>query len=303
MRVKMLSALFVGLALVFSTALAASAYPIRDLSLFEKVYLEGTFGNATVMIIDIDYSGNRVKVQRDDGFSEWVNPSRIMSKMENTVDQISDAIGVALIAQCSFMIDNCDSGRLGRMIHDGDYHLGDPMPKQGGGFLPKQPPTPSQNGDAPDFMNPDADWRLPEDPVEIPYTPVSPPPAPAVTQPEPITSKATVESAFAAEQVRLFVQNDCHETIDVTYALKTSGFERSFPFVMHLLPGERKAIAVGSYTEFDRNAEVFFTATSASFGWNGEQDITIDRATHPYKKGKLEVMPNQERLLGVTCTN
>mgnify|MGYP007000195743 CR=1 len=75
--------LFAGLSLWLGIGLSASGYPIDDLSLYEKVYLEGMVTNSPVLIIDIDRAGNRVKVQEDDGFSKWVPAGRIMSKWEN----------------------------------------------------------------------------------------------------------------------------------------------------------------------------------------------------------------------------
>ncbi len=269
----------------------ASAYPIEDLSVLEKVYLEGMLGNQTVLIIDIDHAGNRVKVQRQDGFSEWVNPSRIMSKWEARIDTIEKGAGIALIAQCVYMEDNCDSNRLGRMLHNNEYRLGDPFPKKGGGFLPPKTQTRSNNpGGVPDFMNPDTFQRSPT------IDDLPPPPA---TTPAPVT----VETVLSASTVRLFIQNDCHEEVGVMYALRTSSFERRNSFEMRLKSGERKAVSIGSHNEFDQSVELFFTASSLGFTWNGEQDMVIDGSTRRYRKGVLAEGPNNGRQLGLTCPN
>jgi len=126
MQYNTLPTVLAGMVVTLLFASTGLAYPIRDLSLYEKVYLEGMISNAPVVIIDIDYVGDRVKIKEKDGFSKWVNSSRIMSKMENTLDKIDKVLGMTLIAQCSFMVENCDSNRLGRMLYRNEYHLGDP---------------------------------------------------------------------------------------------------------------------------------------------------------------------------------
>ena len=276
----------------------ASAYPIDDLSLYEKVYLDNAVINRPVLIIDIDRAGQRVKVQEEDGFSKWVSADRIMSKTENTVEVISDVIGTALIAECVFQVPDCDSSRLGQMLYNDEYSLGDPFPKIGGGTVsrrsssaPSSPPI-GKNG-VPDFMDPEAFSKIPGHDDRP-----APAPAPVIST---TPSATTVEDAIGQSQVGLFVQNDCHETIWVDYAVKTVSFERAGSAQMTILPGERKAVTLGSYTKFDRSAELFYAASSVQYVWKAESDSTIGGVSKKYRKANSTPINQSNRLFAITC--
>jgi len=119
----------------------------------------------------------------------------------------------------------------------------------------------------------------------------------------PRTPPVTVESSIAATQVRLFVQNDCHEAVDVNYALKTPSFERNASSVLNILPGERKALKIGSYSDFDRRTQVFYTASSLKFTWQADQERTIDKSTRHYQEAVFVEISNKNRLLKLTCSS
>jgi hypothetical protein len=281
---------------------AAWAYPIEDLSLYEKVYLDNAVINRPVLIIDIDYQGQRVKVQEEDGFSKWVSADRIMSKTENTIEVISQAMGVALIAECVYQVPDCDSNKLGQMLHYNEYRLGDPFPKKGGGTVSRSARTKSssprrgKNG-VPDFMDPDAFSGIPGE-EDLP-----PAPAPSVSTSPASSSTMTVEDAMSASEVGLFAQNDCHEQIWLDYAIKTSSFERAGAEQMTLLPGERKAITLGSYSKFHNSAELYYDASSISYVWRADADSTIGGVAKKYRKAVTTPLNASTRLFTLTCTN
>lgn len=285
---------------------AAWAYPIEDLSLYEKVYLDNAVINRPVLIIDIDYQGKRVKVQEEDGFSKWVSADRIMSKTENTIEVISQAMGMALIAECVYQVPDCDSNRLGQMLHYDEYRLGDPFPKKGGGTVPRNarresssPPI-GKNG-VPDFMDPATFSKIPgED--DLPSMP-APAPAPSVSTPQGSSSTMTVESAIEASEIGLFAQNDCHEQIWLDYAIKTVSFERAGAEPISLLPGERKAITLGSYSKFHNSAELYYDASSISYVWRADADSTIGGVAKKYRKAVTTPVNASTRLFTLTCTN
>lgn len=280
----------------------AWAYPIEDLSLYEKVYLDNAVINRPVLIIDIDYQGQRVKVQEEDGFSKWVSADRILSKTENTIEVISQAMGIALIAECVYQVPDCDSNRLGQMLHSNSYRLGDPFPKKGGGTVPRKArresssPQIGKNG-VPDFMDPETFSGIPGE-ADLDSTP-----APSATTAPARSSPMSVEDAITASEIGLFAQNDCHEQIWLDYAVKTSSFERAGTEQLSLLPGERKAITLGSYSKFHTSAELYYAASSLSYVWQAQTDSKIGGVAKKYRKAETTRLSASSRLFSLTCTN
>lgn len=301
--------LFAGLCLWLGIGVPASGYPIDDLSLYEKVYLEGMVTNSPVLIIDIDHVGNRVKVQEDDGYSKWVPSSRIMSKWENRTDAMKKVGGIGLIAYCVYKVPDCDSARLGNMLYLNEYVLGAPLPKVGGGFVPfvssslsSEPARQERSGGVPDFMNPETFERIPSEAQDgASRESASSPPSSALSKSSDVTQVGTVEAATNAGMIRFHVENGCQEAVEIEYALQTPNFQRASPFVIALDPGEQKGVNLGSHSEFDRASILYIHAKSQGHEWSGPELVTIDGKTQKFMVPSYATLPNRIRLIRLTC--
>ena len=301
--------LFAGLSLWLGIGLSASGYPIDDLSLYEKVYLEGMVTNSPVLIIDIDRAGNRVKVQEDDGFSKWVPAGRIMSKWENRTDAMKKVGGIGLIAYCVYKVPDCDSARLGSMLHQNEYVPGAPLPKVGGGFVPfvssprdSDPARQAKSGGVPDFMNPETFERIPGAAHDgASGQSASLPPSSDLAKLPDVPEVGTVEAAINAGMIRFHVENGCQEAVEIEYALQTPNFQRASPFVIALDPGERKGVKLGPHSEFDRASILYIHAKSQGHEWGGAELITIDGKAQKFMEPSYATLPNQIRLVRLTC--
>lgn len=249
-----------GLALCFS--FPATAYPINDLSLYEKVYLNGVLSQKPVTIIDIDKANNRVKIMGEDGFGKWVSASRVKSKFEKTAERGGQIVGTALITQCVFQYENCDSAKLGRMLYNKEYKLGDPFPAKGGGFAVKKGERTAAVSARPDF---------------------APAPRPTLTTPRAAPTiapaKPTGKINPTGQRSQIFVGNLCDETVTILdYALKTPyDTSRPSPFQKIVVqPGERRLISVNSRSAFDDATELYMVAGSASHSWQSQEKTTMD---------------------------
>lgn len=296
--------LLAGIGFWFGIVLSAASYPIDDLSLYEKVYLQGMVTNSPVLIIDIDRSGNRVKVQEDDGFSRWVGADRIMSKWETRTDALKKVGGIGLIAYCVYKVPDCDSARLGNMLYNNDYIPGAPLPKVGGGYVPfavssadPERADHSQSGGVPDFMNPDTFERIPNASDNT----VASSNAVAEVQHGTAGAPNTVEAATEAGVIRYHLENACDEAVEIEYALKTPSFERAPPFVIALAAGERSVVKLGSYSEFDRASILYILARSPSHQWSGNGPVTIDGKTRHFLQPTYVSFEDQNRLVRLTC--
>ena len=312
-----------GILAASSASIPAAAYPIGDLSLYEKVYLENTVVNKPVLIIDIDYAGNRVKVEEDDGFAKWVSADRILSKWENSVDVMTKIGGISLIAYCVYKVPDCDSNRLGTMLHYDEYVPGAPLPKVGGGFVAFFPPPTAAGNSArgngmddvgpngvPNYMDPeyfktpgetgaDSSNRTAGSRTRQSYDPDEA--ARSAAAGRNSSSGTTVEDAFDSASIRIYVENDCREPILVHYAIQTPGFARAGDDPLTILPGERQAATLGSYSEFDGASKFYFTARSEHFEWKENQTIIVGNSSRPYILGDLYRLAGNSRAVSISC--
>lgn len=281
----------------FLLGLSAAAYPINDLSLYEKVYVSGVLSQKPMTILDIDKANNRVKVAGEDGFAKWVPASRIKSKFEKTAERGNQIVGTALITQCVFQYENCDSAKLGRMIYDKEYKIGDPFPAKGGGFAVKK-------GERAKPIEPAADFSY--NPLPKP----APKPAPQLDSKyslAPIKPLDVPEGELnsANGKSSIFIENRCHETVTVSdIAIKTPLVTRRPSFFEEIIiqPGERRLVSVNSHTQFHNATKLYVVAKSANFAWESVKPHTLDGRSNTFR----ELNPFQEkrgtRVSGLTCT-
>lgn len=269
------------------SGLTAAAYPIKDLSLYEKVYLNGVLSQKPVTIIDIDKANNRVKIMGEDGFGKWVPASRVKSKVEKTKERGGQIVGTALITQCVFQYENCDSAKLGEMIYNKEYKFGDPFPAKGGGFAVKKGQRAAPVTKRPDFA-----------PAPRPTIP-TPRPAPSIT-----STKPTVESSLNGARSQIFIGNRCDEAVTILdLAIKTPNVTRRptrfEKFTVQ--PGERRLISVNSHTEFDDATELYMVASSASHAWQSDKQTAMDGWVNRYML--MNVLPEKAgvRSTSFTC--
>ncbi len=91
-------------------AVATGAANIRDLDIGDGMYLQGILSDELVYVVRIDYSSNRVKVQRSkDGTTKWVSASDLISRETSVGNDVGRfAIGTVLFL-CALDPDSCRS--------------------------------------------------------------------------------------------------------------------------------------------------------------------------------------------------
>jgi hypothetical protein len=161
---------------------ASTAMPLSDLDPGDGVYVRNMIGSELVHVVRIDLDGGRVKIMRDDGYTEWVSGDDVLSREGATWHVVGQLAGAALIVQCS-QDPACDSTALGQQIYQGTYRVGDPFPQKGGAGS-----TAGYDMGVPD----DAPYAFPvaAAPIDSPTpAPVAvPAPAPDATSPAPAST-------------------------------------------------------------------------------------------------------------------
>lgn len=100
-------ALTLSLLIVSSSATGAT---IDQIDVGDVYYLDGFGENPTVQVLRINKDAGKVKIRSaTDGFTDWVSPSRLLSKSENVGHETAEGaiyFGLGAAAICA-MFDNC----------------------------------------------------------------------------------------------------------------------------------------------------------------------------------------------------
>jgi len=102
---KLFLALSIALLIPVSNTHAAN---IRDLDPGDGVYLQGIFSDDLVLIVRVDIGNNRVKVRRsEDNTTQWVSPSKILSRDDSIKNDIKRTGAAILIIGCLLDSEAC----------------------------------------------------------------------------------------------------------------------------------------------------------------------------------------------------
>jgi len=102
---KLLSTISIVLLILVSSVQAAD---IDDLDPGDKMYLKGILSDDLVYIVRINYSKGKVKIRKDDdGTTEWVLASKLISSKESTEQDIGRVGAGIAILYCISNPDDC----------------------------------------------------------------------------------------------------------------------------------------------------------------------------------------------------
>lgn len=81
---------------------------IDALDIGDGVYVQGFFSDELVQIVRIDRASGQVKVRRaTDNTTKWVNYSRLISREQNTTNNIGRTVTTGVVIYCLFSPDSC----------------------------------------------------------------------------------------------------------------------------------------------------------------------------------------------------
>lgn len=86
---------------VMSLMLSANAFalPISRIDPGDGLYLDNIFANSLVQVIRVDDRNNWVKIRHGNGYTEWVRPSRLLTREESAAHEVVEtAIWIAVFA-------------------------------------------------------------------------------------------------------------------------------------------------------------------------------------------------------------
>jgi len=99
------------LALAASVLISASAFavPIGDIDPGDAYFLNELGSNSKVVVVRVDPSGNRVKIRRADGTTEWTSADRLLTSQQSTGAEVTEGLiwGAAIIAGACALSESC----------------------------------------------------------------------------------------------------------------------------------------------------------------------------------------------------
>lgn len=78
----------------------AAALPIGNIDAGDGLYLDSVFSNALVQVIRIDRANNFVKVRHGNGYTEWVRPSRLLTREQSAAHEVGETVVWGALIVC-----------------------------------------------------------------------------------------------------------------------------------------------------------------------------------------------------------
>jgi hypothetical protein len=97
---------------VIAAALVAGqafAMPVSNIDVGDGLYLSKAFENELVYVVRVDYNQRMVKVRHQNGYTEWVDSSRLLSYEDSYAEDAATVVVGGILLLCLMSPDTCEN--------------------------------------------------------------------------------------------------------------------------------------------------------------------------------------------------